>query len=276
MDADHLDIYGDYQYLKDSFSAFAGQNAEDGFILVKKGVDIDLEKAKAHKIFSYSIKEKADYFAENISYLNGVYSFDLVTPSGKIAELQMNMHGLINVENAVAAAAVTLNLGVEEAEIRKGLKSFMGVKRRFDYQIREKELVFIDDYAHHPEEINGLVTSVKKMYPGKKVLGIFQPHLYSRTRDFAEGFAKSLDLLDEIILLPIYPARELPIAGITSETLLDRMMNPHKEVCQKEELLKVLEKKDFEILLTIGAGDIDQMVKPIKKYLLKLLQKSEP
>jgi UDP-N-acetylmuramate--alanine ligase len=275
IDADHLDIYGGFKELKYSFSEFAGQNAEEGFLMIKKGVDINLAKVKAQKTFSYSIKEKADYFAGHISYTHGIYSFDIFTPEGKINDIQINMHGLINVENALVAIAVALNLGVSIEEIITGISSFEGVKRRFDYQIRKNNLVFIDDYAHHPEEIKGLVTSVKKMYPGKKVLGIFQPHLFTRTRDFADDFAKSLDLLDEAILLPIYPAREFPIEGITSELLLNKMEIPGKEVCNKIDLLKILGKKEFEILLTIGAGDIDQWVKPIKEYLLNHIQNTE-
>jgi len=275
IDADHLDIYGGFQQLKDSFSAFAGQNSKEGFLMIKKGVDIKLAKVKAKKTFSYSIKEKADYFADNISYTNGIYSFDISTPERKISDIHMNMHGLINVENALVAMAVTLYLGVSTEEIMTGISSFEGVKRRFDYQIRKNNLVFIDDYAHHPEEIKGLVTSIKKMYPGKKVLGIFQPHLFSRTRDFADDFAKSLDLLDEVILLPIYPARELPIDGVTSELILSKMTIPGKEVCNKKELLKILSEKEFEILLTIGAGDIDQLVKPMKEYLLNHIQNIE-
>ncbi len=152
--------------------------------------------------------------------------------------------------------------------LRENLANFIGVKRRFDYQIKEKNLIFIDDYAHHPEEIKALVNSVNKMYPGKKVLGIFQPHLFSRTRDFADGFAESLNLLDEVILLPIYPARELPVAGVSSEMLLNKISNASKTIVEKENLIEIISNKKFDILLTIGAGDIDKMVEPIRNYLL--------
>lgn len=275
VDADHLDIYGDVNMLKNSFSEFASQTDENGFLIIKNGIDLNLDKIKAKSVFTYSISEKADFQADNIQHKNGEFSFDLITPDEIIKNLNMNMHGFINVENAVAASAIALKLGVRTEELRINLASFTGVKRRFDYQIQEKDLIFIDDYAHHPEEIKGFVNSVKQMYPGKKVLGVFQPHLYTRTRDFADGFAESLDLIDDIILLPIYPARELPIEGVNSEMLLNKISIPNKEVSEKEDLIDVISKRDFDILLTIGAGDIDKLVEPIKDFLVQNIQKQK-
>jgi UDP-N-acetylmuramate--alanine ligase len=268
VDADHLDIYGNFEQLNISFSEFAAKTADNGILLVKKGVSLNFEKIKTAKIFTYSITEKADFGAENIRYKEGAYSFDLITPQAIINNVYMDMHGYINVENAVAACAIALIFGVSVNELKSNLASFAGVKRRFDYQIRKSGLVFIDDYAHHPEEIRGFVNSVKEMYPGKKVLGIFQPHLYSRTRDFADEFAKSLGLLDEVILLPVYPARELPIEGVDSEMLLNKIQISSKRISEKEDLMDMISNRKFDVLLTIGAGDIDKLVEPVKNHLL--------
>lgn len=276
IDADHLDIYGDHDEMKESFSEFASQTSSDGFLVIKKNLDLDLDKVNSGNVFTYSITEKADFTAENIQYSKGEYSFSLKTPAKTFENLYLGMHGLVNVENAVAASAIALRLGITENELMENLASFTGVKRRFDYQIKENNLIFIDDYAHHPEEIKALVNSVNKMYPGKKVLGIFQPHLFSRTRDFADGFAESLDLLDEVILLPIYPARELPIEGVNSEMLLNRIVGSAKSLSQKEDLIENISKKDFDILLTIGAGDIDKLVEPIRNQLIYNLQILKP
>jgi UDP-N-acetylmuramate--alanine ligase len=181
------------------------------------------------------------------------------------------MFGSHNVENAVAAIAVARNLNIPSEKIAKAIQTYSGVKRRFDYQIRTDNVVFIDDYAHHPEELRACISSVKKLYEGKKITGIFQPHLFSRTRDFAEGFAESLSLLDELILLDIYPARELPIKGVTSNVILGKVNMKNKILCQKEDVIDVLEKRNIEVLLTLGAGDIDQLVDPIRNFLSKKL-----
>jgi UDP-N-acetylmuramate--alanine ligase len=177
----------------------------------------------------------------------------------------MGLSGSHNVENAVAAIVVCLNLGLNEVQIRKGLSSFKGVKRRFEYIVKKKDFVYIDDYAHHPEELKAAISSTKTLYPKKKITGIFQPHLYTRTRDFASGFAQSLDMLDEVILLDIYPARELPIKDVNSEMILHLMKNKNVVICNKDKVLKLLKNKKIEVLLTLGAGDIDQLVKPIEK-----------
>jgi UDP-N-acetylmuramate--alanine ligase len=181
--------------------------------------------------------------------------------------MTLGLPGLHNVENSIAAVAVACLMNVPEEDIRKALSSFKGVRRRFDYQIKTNTLVFIDDYAHHPEELRASISSVKAMYPGKKITGIFQPHLYSRTRDFADEFAKSLDLLDECILMEIYPARELPIEGVSSKMLLDKMELVNKSICQKKDLVQEISRRKLEVLLTLGAGDIDTFVEPLKKEL---------
>ena len=186
--------------------------------------------------------------------------------SGVLQNLKFSYPGKINVENAVAATSVALLCGVKEEEIRIALASFEGVRRRFDYHIRKENLVFIDDYAHHPKELLESISSVRELYPDKKITGIFQPHLYTRTRDFAEGFADSLNLLDEVILLDIYPARELPIEGVTSEIIFKNLKVPSK-LCKKEELIEVLKEIELEVLLTLGAGDIDKLVEPVKNLL---------
>jgi UDP-N-acetylmuramate--alanine ligase len=201
------------------------------------------------------------------------YVFDLVAPALTIEGLTLPMPGLINVENAVAAAAVGLLSGVSPQEIKMALAHFKGIKRRFDVQVNAGGVLYIDDYAHHPEEIRGLVSSVKKLYPNRKVLGIFQPHLYSRTRDFADGFAESLGLLDAVILLPIYPAREEPIPGVDSGMILDKVQVQEKRLMTKSEVIDGLMTESLDIVLTIGAGDIDQLVEPMKNALLNRINK---
>jgi len=265
MDADHLDIYGDFNSLQDNFRGFVSQTHAGGTFICKKSVD--LQAGIDVKVITYALKDKADFYAENISVIESQYEFDLVTNLDQSIHIQLGIPGLMNVENAVAASAAALTAGVSANELKKALASFIGIKRRFELIFNKKEVIYIDDYAHHPEEIKGLIKSVRHMYPDKKVLGIFQPHLYSRTRDFAEGFAESLDQLDEAILLPIYPAREKPIDGVESELILGRMKLEKKSIVQKSGLIENLQNKDFEILLTVGAGDIDTMVDPIEKFL---------
>jgi len=184
-------------------------------------------------------------------------------------KVMLGLPGMHNVENSIAATAVACQMGIADEAIRKALKTFEGAKRRFDYQVKNDKIVYIDDYAHHPEELRACISSVKQMYPGKKVTGIFQPHLYTRTRDFADAFAESLDLLDECMLLDIYPARELPIEGVTSTMLLNKMKSKNKVLVSKAELVNELSNRKLEVLLTLGAGDIDMLVEPIKKQLLK-------
>ena len=265
MDADHLDIYGDKSELEKSFCEFASQIKTDGILVHKKGLTLPAEGIST---YSYSLQEEADFYAKNLNLIEGFYEFDLIHPKGVIEQLRFSYPGKINVENAIAASSVALLSGVNEEELRLALSGFEGVRRRFDYQIRQKNIVFIDDYAHHPKELKESISSVRAIYPQKKITGIFQPHLYTRTRDFVDGFAKSLNLLDEVILLDIYPARELPIEGVNSNLILDKIEVP-AQLCAKEELLNILKDKDLEVLLTLGAGDIDKMVEPIKEMLIE-------
>jgi len=264
VDADHLDIYGDKSHVEESFSLFAKQVKSK--LILKKSIAPKVNSDK--KAITYSVNDDtADYFARNIKITEGEYHYEIVTPENIFDNMTLGQPGLHNVENSIAATAVACEMGIPQDLIREALRTFKGVKRRFDYQIKTKELVFIDDYAHHPEELKATINSVKEMYPGKKITGIFQPHLFSRTRDFADDFARSLDLLDECILMEIYPARELPIEGVTSQMLLDKMRSKEKSIAQKSELLEEIGKRKVEVLLTMGAGDIDTFLEPIKQKL---------
>lgn len=267
-DADHLDIYGEHDALKKSFADYASQVRD--VLFIKKELDLynDLvAKDQTGRVKSYSIKQQADVYANNINIVGDTYYFDLHTGDTTLAKLHLGIPGLHNVENAVAASAAALHAGVNAEELKLALASFKGVKRRFEYIIKQPNLVYIDDYAHHPTELEAIIGSVKKMYAGKSVLAIFQPHLYSRTRDFVDGFAESLSLADEVILLDIYPARELPIEGVTSKIIFDKISINNKTLCKKEELLSIIKSKNIEVILTLGAGDIDTLIEPIKNYL---------
>jgi len=265
-DSDHLDIYGNHESVQDAFSDFSQNILPQGSLIIKKGIVLPLENPLECNVYSYAVNEEADYYANNLSLENGLYHFDFNYPNGKISDLTLGIPGLYNVENAVAAIAAALLAGVTPEELSIGLSGFRGVNRRFDIRINEKNLVYIDDYAHHPEELNACISSAKAMFPNKKLTGIFQPHLFTRTRDFANEFAKSLSKLDEILLLPIYPARELPIPGITSEMLLALISHENKRLVQKEETPGFLADKKIEVLLTMGAGDIDTLVEPIEMF----------
>ncbi len=267
MDADHLDIYSDHDALKDTFRQFISGTKAEGHILLKQEVHLNYKPAD-RTVHTYSLRGDADYHGARIRLEEGRYVFDLVTPEGTITDITLRMPGLINVENAVAASAAALLCGASADEVRMALAEFTGIKRRFDVQVDVDGLLYIDDYAHHPEEIKGLVHSVRELYPGRRVLGIFQPHLYSRTRDFAAGFAASLDLLDETLLLPIYPAREEPMPGVDADMILRLMSSTHKKLLSKKSLLEHLATCPADIVLTIGAGDIDQLVGPIRDILL--------
>lgn len=267
VDADHLDIYGDKKYMEESYSLFASQVRSK--LILKKSIVNSIHAGK--DAITYSVNDKtADYFAQHIEIKNAEYHFEVHTPTGVFKNMTLGLPGLHNVENSIAAIAVACLMNVSEGNIRKALNTFRGVKRRFDYQLKTDKLVFIDDYAHHPEELKACINSAKEMYPTKKITGIFQPHLFTRTRDFADDFAKSLDLLDECILMEIYPARELPIEGVTSKMLLDKMKSGNKSICQRDELLEKVSKLKLDVLLTLGAGDIDTMVEPLKNKLANL------
>ncbi|UCH14517.1 MAG: UDP-N-acetylmuramate--L-alanine ligase, partial [Bacteroidales bacterium] len=262
IDADHLDIYGSKDELNKTFNQFVNQTKKGGKVLVKKGLKLNLKYD--YDYYTYTLTSNADFYATNISLNKDTYSFDIVTPTIKIKNLSLTNTGIVNVENAIAATAVSYLIGIDQETIRNALSKYQGIARRFDYIIKEKDLVYIDDYAHHPEELNAVINSVRKLYPDRKVTGIFQPHLYSRTRDFADEFAESLGSLDELILLDIYPARELPVKNITSKVIFDKVRLPNKEMCNKSDLLDKLKDRHIEVLLTLGAGDIDQLVEPIQ------------
>ena len=266
IDADHLDIYKTKEALEESFYMFAGQVKKNGKLIVKNNIPLPVKFY--NKKQNYSLTD-GEYHTENIRIKNHAYIFDLISKNRCLRDLSLGIPGRHNIENAVAAFAVADMLDINDENIRGALASYTGVDRRFDYKLKDKNIVFIDDYAHHPEELKAIILSVKELYEGKKITGIFQPHLFSRTRDFADEFAQSLDLLDEIILLDIYPARELPIAGVSSLMLLDKIKNKSKVLYSKEELIEKINSRQLEVLLTLGAGDIDQLVEPIKESLIK-------
>lgn len=265
MDADHLDIYGTGEELKKNFVLFAEKIKSRGLLVINNL--LELPELLAVKTLKYSVAKSTGIHADNINYSGGNFSFDIITRTGKIENIRMQMPGRHNAENALAAATVALHAGIPGTKIREALESYRGVKRRFEYIIKTPQRIFIDDYAHHPNELKECIRAVKNLYPGKKISGIFQPHLYSRTRDFAKEFAQSLELLDRVILLDIYPAREKPITGITSRIILEKIENANKTLVSKEELPELIKKEQPEILLSLGAGDIDQLVEPLKKVL---------
>jgi UDP-N-acetylmuramate--alanine ligase len=259
-DADHLDIYGEESSLKDTFKTFADSVKEILLIHENSGLEHGLV---------YGLSEDAEYRAVNIRIESHHYTYDLVYPSGTITDIKLGLPGRYNVENSIAAAGLALHYGLTEEEVKLGLESFKGVKRRFEYHIKQDDLVYIDDYAHHPREIEALALSIKELYPVKKITAIFQPHLFSRTRDFMAQFAESLALFDEIILLDIYPARERPIPGINASALLELIDSPNKAIAGRQEIINRFSKEKPEVILTIGAGDIDQLVPNLKMSLLK-------
>jgi UDP-N-acetylmuramate--alanine ligase len=264
MDADHLDIYGESAELEKSFKDFGAKVSEK--LIVKKGLPIDA-LSFAIDVLTFGIDENADYNASNIKIENGTYIFDVKTPTEILKEVKINLPGKHNVLNAVAALAMANSYGISLPVIAKALLSFTGIKRRFSYKIKTDNLVLIDDYAHHPTEITAVANAVREMYPFKKIVGVFQPHLFSRTRDFSDDFAKSLSLFDELILLDIYPARELPIEGITAAWLLDKVSVDKKLISSKENLYKNILKSKAQVIVMIGAGDIGELVKEIKNKL---------
>ena len=272
MDADHLDIYGTVGSVEQAFIDFSKKVKPGGLLIRQFGLKRGNE-LQADRQLTYSLQNgAADVYAANIRMMNGSYEFDVMTKDNMLDNVMLNMGGMHNVENVIAAIAVANSLGIENGKIKAAVESFRGVKRRFEYIIKTKNLVFIDDYAHHPEELRALINGAKTLFKQRKCTVIFQPHLYSRTRDFADGFAEVLDMADEVILLPIYPARELPIKGITSQVLLDKMKNKNKSVKEKEEVLNWIKNdytgnidKEFgNILITAGAGDIDTVVEKIR------------
>lgn len=266
-DPDHLDIYGSEEEVVKAYSEFACRIKPDGMLITKKTLPFLTSCTHSNKQF-YSVNDTTDFHANNLQLRNGTYAFDFSTPEYSIRDIHLSVAGYHNVENAVAAAAVAYNLEIRKEKIAAALCSFTGVKRRFEFIVRNEKIVFIDDYAHHPVEIAAFLKSVREIFPDKKITCIFQPHLYSRTRDFADDFGKALSYADELILLPVYPARELPIAGVSSEMLLGKVSVPNKMVTEKTNLIAELKKRKLEVIATVGAGDIDQLVEPVKKLLI--------
>lgn len=260
MDADHLDIYGDEGHLKESFRIFAGQLKPGGTLFVREGLPLN-------NGLSYSAGVSSQIKGQNIRVEGSRFVFDYVDAELIIADIRLMLPGSHNVENAVAAIAVALKLGIDPQEIKDAIGSFKGVKRRFEYIVNEPGHIYIDDYAHHPEELRACFDAVRQLYPDKKLTVIFQPHLFTRTRDFADDFAEVLSTADDLLLLEIYPARELPLPGINSQLLLDKIQITSKEICGKDLVLETIKNKKPELLLTVGAGDIDTLIQPLKAIL---------
>ena len=259
MDADHLDIYGDENQLHESFHLFASQLKENGRLFIKDGLPVDG--------ITYSATDKSAIHAKNIRVQDGCFVFDFEDGYNTITDIKLAMPGKHNVENATAAIGVALSLGIKPKSVKKAIASFKGVKRRFETIVKTEKAVYIDDYAHHPEELRACFDAVRQLYPSKKLTVIFQPHLFTRTRDFADNFAKVLSTADDVILLDIYPARELPIEGVNSQLLLDKMTNENSQLCGKDLVVDLIKSKSPELILTVGAGDIDTLITPLKNLL---------
>ena len=260
MDADHLDIYGDKDSLKQSFLDFSKNISNDGKLFVHESLSVEG--------ITYGIDSNADYAAQNIKIVEGAYHFDLKTPDSILSNFRFHLPGSHNLNNAVAALAMALEFGCTKEKLQKGLNSYRGVKRRFSYKIKEQSFVFIDDYAHHPKEIDAVYQAITEMHPNRKVTAVFQPHLFSRTQDFGEEFAHSLSVFDAVLLLEIYPARELPITGINASWLLEKITAPFKKLVTKSALFDVIKSIDNPVLVTMGAGDIGTLVEPLSKKIL--------
>lgn len=267
IDEDHLDIYKDKVSLQETFEEFVDKLPQNGTLVYHKGLELEIPESKNLQTFTYSLHAGADFYASNIEITDAKYRFDLVTPRETLKNFTLSIPGLVNVENAVAALAMAYIQKVDREYLFKHISSFQGIERRFDVRFEQGGVVYIDDYAHHPREISYTIQSVRDFYPGKSIIGVFQPHLYTRTQYFAWQFAKSLELLDEVILLDIYPAREEPIKGVNSEIILKHIRNIPATVCAKEDLLDMLRERHIETLITMGAGDIDRMVNPICEQL---------
>lgn len=265
MDADHLDIYGNHEYLLESFDLFAQQVHSEGLLIYRKGLRFNTNFG--FRTWTYAVEESADYQATGVGVHDGKFVFNVAGPHENLENLRLSLPGRHNVENALAAIAVAYEFGLDGPVIRNAIESYQGVKRRFEYVLNEDNLVVIDDYAHHPTELKATIESVRELYPDRKITGVFQPHLYSRTRDFEEDFAKSLALLDELFLLDIYPAREKPIEGVTSALLLEKVALDQKSLTSKENLVAQLADRKLEVLLLLGAGDIDTLIEPVRNML---------
>ena len=266
-DSDHLDIYGTHEAYLKSFRKYTSLIRPDGYLIIKKGIDLQPDVKEGVTVYTYSDKE-GDFHAENIRIGNGEIFFDFISPLGNIKDVQLGVPVYVNIENGIAAMALAQIGGATAEEIKAAMPQFKGVDRRFDFKLKNDHIVFLSDYAHHPAEIKQSVSSLRMLYPDKKLTAIFQPHLYTRTRDFYKDFADSLSLLDEVILLDIYPARELPIEGVTSKLIYDNLRpGIEKTMCHKEDLIELLKTKNIEVLITLGAGDVDNYVTPIYELL---------
>ena len=271
LDADHMDIYQDKESLKEAFEKFVNKLSKNGILVKHKDAQFALPENKNISTYTYSLNDNTDFYAENIIMKEGHYGFDLVTPKEKIKNFSLAVPGLLNVENAIAALSVGYLYNLDVSTMVNTFSLFEGIQRRFDVQFDEDGMIYIDDYAHHPKEISYTIRSIRDMYPGRRLLGIFQPHLYTRTQYHAEEFAKSLEKLDEAVILDIYPAREEPIEGVNSKLIQNKISSIPSSTVSKEYLTEILNDKKIDILLTMGAGDIDQMVEPIKELLQKRL-----
>ena len=266
-DSDHLDIYGTHEAYLESFRKYTSLIRPDGYLIIKKSIDLQPDVKEGVTVYTYSDKE-GDFHAENIRIGNGEIFFDFISPLGNIKDVQLGVPVYVNIENGIAAMALAQIGGATTEEIKAAMPQFNGVDRRFDFKLKNDHIVFLSDYAHHPAEIKQSVSSLRMLYPDKKLTAIFQPHLYTRTRDFYKDFADSLSLLDEVILLDIYPARELPIEGVTSKLIYDNLRpGIEKTMCHKEDLIELLKTKKIEVLITLGAGDVDNYVTPIYELL---------
>ncbi len=267
-DPDHLDIYGDGDQLKQSFRDFIGKISDNGkfFIQERVATELEVERLSTLPYSQYDIT-KSEIHTENLRVDNEAFVFDYISPTRIIENIFLHFPGRHNVENAIAAISVALEIGIDNEKIKSAISSYQGVKRRFEYILKTETVTYIDDYAHHPEEIRSFLSALRELYPSKKITAIFQPHLYTRTRDFADGFSESLLLADEVVLIPVYPARELPIEGVDSQMILDIMGGEKGRLMLKEDILDFVKESELEIVATIGAGDIDQLVLPIKRTL---------
>ena len=267
-DPDHLDIYGTEEAYLESFATFTSLIAPDGVLLIKKGITLVPRIKEGVTLLTFG-REEGDFHAENIRIGGGEIIFDFVTPEKKINDIKLGVPVKINIDNAIAAMAIALLCGAEDEEIKEAIASYQGPERRFDFWLKTPQKVLLDDYAHHPDEVSASISSVKELYPDKHLTVIFYPHLYSRTRDFAPEFAKALSLADRVILLPIYPAREEPIAGVTSEIILNQLTCKEKEITLKENLIEKIKVGKFEVLMTMGAGNVDVYLPEIKEIIEK-------
>ncbi len=267
MDADHLDIYGTAAAVEEAFIAFSNKVKEGGLLLSKQGLERGASLKQVGHLTYHLNDISANIYASEIAVDNGSYMFNVNGSDWKITNVQLHMGGLHNIENMLAAIAIAKHLGIEDNKIKSAVASFRGVKRRFEYIVKTSDKIYVDDYAHHPDELNALITGVKNLFPGKKITMVFQPHLFSRTRDFADGFAAALDRVDQVVLLPIYPARELPIEGVKSEMLLGLMTNKNSLIVERDNVKDFLAKENLEVLVTAGAGDIDVIVNDLKELM---------